>query len=410
MRLALAAILAVASTVPATARGETVAVKAGRILTISGGEIENGVILVRDGRIEAVGQALEIPWDAKVVDASKQTVIPGFIEAHSWRGVDRVNDNVPSVPFLSTADSISAVDPYFEDCLRQGITTVFVLPGNSTRIGGMGCVVRPTGLTVEEMLVARDHAMKISLSPTSGMSRMAHVAALRKDFDDMIEFLRKQKERSEVPAGANGGKKPPTELDVKREPMAKLLDGRMEAFVYCPEAADVVKAIEIAAAYKLKVKLVLGSNTWKAAEDIAKAKLEVVLPADCVFWETDEERHAEVRRVLPEIFSKAGVTFAFQTDGGALGSSQMWYQAARAVRHGVPRDDALKAATLNAAKILGLGDRLGSIEKGKDANLVMLTGDPLSAQSWVDRVMIEGKVVYERTKDEKLKRVMDATR
>ncbi|RPH49243.1 MAG: amidohydrolase, partial [Planctomycetota bacterium] len=114
-----------------------------------------------------------------------------------------------------------------------------------------------------------------------------------------------------------------------------------------------------------------------------------------------------VRRFGAGALAKAGVKLAFQTDSLPYGTSYLWYQAAVAVKNGLSRAEALRAATLAPAEILGLGTRLGSIEKGKDANLVLLTGDPLDAQSWVDTVLIEGKVVYERSKDEKLKRVLE---
>jgi imidazolonepropionase-like amidohydrolase len=309
------------------------------------------------------------------------------------------------VPFVSTFDSIAPALPYFEDSLRQGITTIFVMPGNWTMIGGQGCVVRPVGITAERMTVVKNHALKISLQPPQGVSRMAHIAAIRKELDDMIEYLREIEDQKQVKTAAGGAGKTP-EIELKRETMARLLQGKTPAFVYCPAASDVLKAIELSKQYKFKMKLVLGRDTWKAAADIAREKLEVVLPAEMVFWETDEEKHEETLRVLPAIFAKAGVTFSFQTDNGSLGSSYLWYQAATAVKYGLPRADALKAATVNGAKMLDLQDRLGTIEKGRDANLLVLTGDPLDAQTWVDQVIVEGKVVYEREKDEKLQRVL----
>jgi imidazolonepropionase-like amidohydrolase len=115
-----------------------------------------------------------------------------------------------------------------------------------------------------------------------------------------------------------------------------------------------------------------------------------------------------VLRVLPAIFAKAGVKFSFQTEMSSTGSGYLWYQAAAAVRHGLPRADAIKAVTRAPAEILGIEARVGTIEKGKDANLLVLTGDPLDARTWVDQVLVEGKVVYERSKDAKLKRILGA--
>ena len=368
-----------------------VAIKGARVIPVAGPEIENAVVVVRAGKIEAVGKDVEIPWDARVIDGSKKVLIPGFVEAHTSRGTDRPNERIASVPFVSTFDSINPLDPFYEDALRQGITTLCVMPGNDTMIGGQGCVVRPVGVTTESTMLVKNVAMKISLRPRPGVSRMAHLAALRKELNDAAELVKEKK----------------ADADPRREPMARLLKGLLPAFVYCPTASDVHRALDLAETYKFKAKLVLGRDGWKAASEIAKRGFEVILDPELEYWETDEEKHEEVRRFGAGALAKAGVKLAFQTDSLPYGTSYLWYQAAVAVKNGLSRAEALRAATLAPAEILGLGTRLGSIEKGKDANLVLLTGDPLDAQSWVDTVLIEGKVVYERSKDEKLKRVLE---
>jgi len=390
MRSVWAALLALTA-VGAVPDDAAIAIKGARVIPVSGPELENAVILMRGGKIEAVGKDLEIPWDARVIDGSKKVVVPGFVEAHTFRGTDRPNERLASVPFVSTFDSINPVDPFYEDALRQGITTLGVMPGNDTMIGGQGCVVRPVGVTTESMMVVKNVALKISLRPRPGLSRMAHLAALRKELQEAADALKDKK----------------AEPDSRREPLSRLLKGLLPAFVYCPTASDVHRAMELAETFKFKAKLVLGRDGWKAAAEIAKKGYEIVLDPELEYWETDEERHEEVRRFGGEAPAKAGIPFAFQTDALPHGSSYLWFQAATAVKNGLSRAEALRAATLAPAEILGLGSRIGSIEKGKDANVVILTGDPLDAQTWVDQVLIEGKTVYERAKDEKLKRVLE---
>jgi imidazolonepropionase-like amidohydrolase len=410
MRIGLA-ILVLAGSFAAPPKDDLLAVKAGRIITVSGEEIVDGVILIRDGKIEAVGKGLEVPWDAKVLDVGKQVVVPGFVETHSSRGVDRANENVPSVAVREHAfDSVNPLDPYFEGRVPAGHHDHVRGAGNGTMIGGQGCVLKPVGTITEAMTLVKNHALKLSLEPRSGMSRMAHLAALRRELDEVIDYLKEiDEKRKEVPTAAGGAPAGPApEMEIKREVMAKFLQGKLAAFVYCPTASDVLRAIELSKKYKFKMKLVLGRDTWKAADDIAREKLEVILPADMIFWETDEEKHEEVLRVLPAIFAKAGVKFAFQTEASSTGSGYLWYQAAAAVRHGLPRADAIRAVTRTPAEILGLDARFGTIEKGRDANLVVLTGDPLDARTWVDQVLVEGKIVYERSKDTKLKRILGA--
>jgi imidazolonepropionase-like amidohydrolase len=368
-----------------------IAIKGARVIPIVGPELESATILVRGGKIEAVGRDVEIPWDARVIEGAKKVVVPGLVEAHTTRGTDRPNERLASVPFVSTFDSINPVDPYFEDCLRQGIATLCVMPGNDTMIGGQGCVVRPTGVTVESMMVVKNVGMKISLKPRAGVSKMAHLAALRKDLGDAAELLKEKK----------------ADADPRREPMSRLLKGLMPAFVYCPTASDVHRAIELSDSAGFKMKLILGRDGWKASAEIAKKGLEAILDPDLEYWETDEELHDELRRCGADAPAKAGVKIAFQTDALPNGSNFLWYQAATAVKNGLSRAEALRAITLSPAEILGLGARLGSIEKGKDGTLVVLTGDPLDSQTWVDLVLIEGKVVYDRSKDEKLKRILE---
>jgi imidazolonepropionase-like amidohydrolase len=387
LRVALLALMAVG----AAPEDAVVAIKGARVIPVSGPELESATIIVRGGKIEAVGKDLEIPWDARVIDGTRKVVIPGLVEAHTSRGTDRPNERLASVPFVSTFDSLNPVDPYFEECLRQGITTLCVMPGNDTMIGGQGCIVRPTGVTTESMMVVKNVGMKLSLKPKAGVSRMAHMAALRKELSDAAEQLKDKK----------------SESDPRREPMSKLLKGLLPAYMYCPTASDVHRAIELADASGLKLKLVLGRDGWKAAAEIAKKNLEAILDPELEYWETDESKHDDVRRFGAEAPAKAGVKIALQTDGQTYGSSYLWYQAAVAVRNGLTRAEALRAVTLAPAEILGLGTRLGSIEKGKDGNLVVLTGDPLDSQSWVETVLIDGKVVYERSKDEKLKRILE---
>ncbi len=131
------------------------AVKAGRIITIAGKDVKNGVILIEDGIIKAVGTDVEIPWDAFVIEAKDRVVMPGFVMAHTSGGLDRANENMPEVPFISTFDSIDPISTFFEDSLRDGVVAMMVLPGNNTLLGGTGTIVKPYGRTVEAMLIKR---------------------------------------------------------------------------------------------------------------------------------------------------------------------------------------------------------------------------------------------------------------
>jgi cytosine/adenosine deaminase-related metal-dependent hydrolase len=165
--------------------------------------------------------------------------------------------------------------------------------------------------------------------------------------------------------------------------------------------------------------LVLGHNCHKAAKLVAQSNLPVILDPTLVFWETDPRSGEDRKVVLPKIYREAGVPLTFQVTGMAggnlfrapdlpatLGTNFLWYQAATAVKYGLPREDALEAITLRPAKLLGIDTLAGSIEPGKDADLVILTGDPLKLTTWVETTLVRGKVVYERDKDRKLRQLL----
>jgi len=382
-----------------------IAIRAGKIITVSGGEIENGVILIEDGKIKSVAAKSEIPWDAFVIEADDKVVMPGFVLAHTYRGLDSSNENIAEVPFLSTFDSIDPLQPFFEDSLRDGIVAMCVLPGNNTLLGGTGTVVKPHGRTLEAMLIKNYCGLKISMRPTRNTSRMGHMQRFRKYMKDLKDYTEQYDQRK---ADAKEEKKPFTEkIDVRKKPMLDLLDKKLRAFIYCERAADVLKAIEIHDKHKLDSVLVLSPDCYKAAPYIARKKLPVILDSQMITYETDELTDAEHMKVIPKIFNKAGVKFAFQIDSSQFGTRYLWHQAMTAVKHGVSRSEALKAATLYPAQFIGVGDRLGSIEPGKDASLLFLTGDPLDAQTWVDKVMLEGEIVYEKAKDVRLEKLLD---
>jgi imidazolonepropionase-like amidohydrolase len=382
-----------------------IAVKSDRIITIAGADVKGGVILIEDGTIKAVGTDLEIPWDAFVIEAKDRVVMPGFVLAHTSGGLDRENENLPEVPFLSTFDSIDPISTFFEDSLRDGVVAMLVLPGNNTLLGGTGTLVRPYGRTVEAMLVKRYAGLKISLRPSRNTSRMGHMQRFRRYISDLDYYLEEYKQRK---ADAKEEKKPFDEpIDVKKQSMVDLLNKRLTAFIYCDRAADVPKALEIQQTHELNAVLVLSPDCYKAADLVAGSKLPVVLDPQLIVWETNEETNEEEMKIVPMIFHKAGVKFAFQTDTSQYGRRYLWYQAATAVKHGMKRMEALKSITLYPAQFIGVDDRLGSIEVGKEATFVFLTGDPLDAQSWVDQVMIAGEIVYERAKDERLKKLLE---
>ena len=412
------------------------AIQGAKIITISSDPIENGTILIRDGKIAAVGTEIDIPGEAHVIDAEGLVIMPGFVDAHNAAGMSQANEQNSVVPFLSVVDSIDPIADYFEECRRNGITTAAVVPGNSTLIGGKAAIVKTAGQYVDDMIVKRDSALKLSMRPTSG-SRMTHRARLRKELDKARKALEKESEdqkaddkkeneeaekKAEEKAGegdegdkkeADGEKSAPEKSTAEDEGLAALklaVKGEMPVYIYCEVAMDVSAALQLVDEYELDPILVLGRDCHKAAELLADTDLTVILDPTLVFWEEDRATRSDVQRILPKIYSEADVPFIFQIENSAsrrtLGNSYFWYQAATAEKYGLDHDSALAALTVAPAKLLGIDDSVGTIEEGKDADLILLSGEPLDITTWVDKTIVDGEVVYDRSQDEKLERLL----
>jgi len=317
-------------------------------------------------------------------------------------------------------------------------------------------VVRPIGLTVAEMTIAEGEFLKIAISPRAGFDRMVQMATLRETFLELDDYLAKLAEKryedklkeddKKIDVGPAEARKRGRELiraedvDDQHRNVLRLRGGRLPAevgpssgvttttgsstsaagreallfkplgaFVYCGDAMDVGLATQIAKdnGFFDRLVLVLGGECHKAVSELQAAARPVVLPGELTYRETNPLT-GEVRETfVPKKIFDAGLLFALLPGGDESYAERMLtYQAAQCVRFGVPRDEALKGITLNPAKIMGLEKRLGSIEPGKDADLVVFSGDPLEFNSLVEQVFIDGIPAYERAKDVRLQKLL----
>jgi len=408
-----------------------VAIKAGKIITNAGEVIEGGTILIENGRITAVGTDVKVPMLIEVVDASGLVAFPGWVEAITDRGMDRSNENIDVAAFLDVRDSIDPVNFFFEDALRAGVTTLNVEQGSDCVVGGSGHVVKPIGMTVEEMSVKPRAGIVMSLSPRRGKSHATQAQALRRVFDDLRRYLQgvvdekrqgKDYARREamyqgrepaegedpnkgVPMAGSSWKVeglelvPRWELDEKQAPILKIVEGRIPVFVYCGSPMEVSTAISIARenGFLEQTTFVLDASCWKAADELAAAGRPVILDSTLVHIENDPVTGDEIETFVPGVFLEKKVAFALRSQNSSTQS--LWYQAARCVGQGIDRQVAIDAATKVPAQLLGLADRLGSLEAGKDGNVLLYSGDPLSVTSFVEHVFIEGRHAYDRSKD-----------
>jgi len=412
-----------------------IVIKAGRVITQAGPEIKNGVIVIENGRITEVGADKQGAWDIEVLEYPELVAFPGYVEAHTSRGMDRPNENIEIAPFLDVRDSIDPISFYFEDMLRAGQTTLNIQQGNGCVIGGQGMVVKPFGITIEQMLVRSGSGIKVVAGPRPGRSRATQAQALRKGFLDLRQHLEKlvqdkkdgkdyarrealfqgrdmEKEENKKGRAMEGKAKwkvkdleivPRGEVDEKLEPLLRMVEGKFPVFMYCDSAAAVRLALDVMLENGLldTTTLVLEGDAWKAADLIALNKLPVILSPNLVYVERDPVTGKEIETFVPGVFDKKGVRFALQSMGNS--SQGLWMQAATCVAWGLDRQKALDAVTKVPADLLKLGKRVGSLEKGKDGNVVLLSGDPLKVTSTIQYVVLEGNLVYDRSKDTRLK-------
>ena len=400
-------VCAVVAALPAAAQ-DVVAVKAKKILPVTGPTIEDGVVLLQNGRIQKMAKAseVEIPWSAKVIDASDKVVMPTWVLAHSDGGMRGSNESMQNVPWLTVADAIDPASTYFEDMLRNGVGTIHVLPGNRTLLGGTGMVVRPAGRTVEDMTVAANTGMKLSLQASRG-SRLQQIRELRRAITDVRDYLadferRKEEFAKEKAAGAiEQDKEWEEEIDRKKQAAVDLVEKRLKGWLYVPSFAEADEALRLA--QQLDLILVLGPNIDEAISLLTKVKGTVVLSSTIEYYEKDEETREERLLCSAKMLDEAGIAFALSLGRGTQPTSYPWWQLGTCVRNGIDEQKAIEALTIVPARLLGLADQVGSLAVGKLGNLQILTGDPLESTTWVDTVLLEGEVVYERSRDPRLK-------
>lgn len=391
------------------APAQDLAITGARVLSMTGTEATEATIVIRGGRIADIGPGVKVPEDLTAIDATGLTVTPGLVLAHSSDGLDRANEMTPVVPYVSVLDSLDPSSRFFEDAARDGHLVIGVMPGNGTIIGGMGRVVQPRGLTVEDMTVIPDLGLKFSLIPAQNTSRAAQLSKLRAALDDALQHLEKKKRDADSKTVSSTGNVPldlqALQVERRKEALVRALLGDVPVVIACATAADVEKAHKILDDYKLRGTLWVAPTAWRAAPLLAKRGAPVILSSDFEVDEVDPDTGKEVHRVMPKILHEAKVKFAVTSASSSLGRRYLWYQAACLVRYGLSREEAWAAVTTIPAGILGLGERKGSLAKGKDADLVFWTDDPLSGMAWVDRTVIGGRVSYERSKDPRLAEV-----
>lgn len=407
--VAITAIVAalILAGLPALAQN-TIAITGGRVLTISHGVIENGTVLVENGKIAAVGQNVKVPRGAQVIDARGKVVMPGLFDAGDKLGTVEipalqitVDDTEYTAPLQPQLRVLDALNPESENLLvsrAAGITNSLSTPADGNLIGGQSAVIQLDGSTVDQMVVKSPAALHISLGEQSKMTygvkngapetRMGEMAMLRQAFLKAQHY----KEVQDAYAQKNSGKEPaaPPARDLKMDAMVAALEGKIPVVARADRVSDMESALRLADEFHFHLILADAAAAWRIADQLAARKVPVIVGP--ILEEPGRMESVDVRLDNAARLYKAGVPIAIQTAADNE-VRNLPFEVEYAISYGLPEDAALQALTLNPARFFGVDNRLGSIDQGKDANLIVLDGTPFRVKTHVLAELIDGKVV-----------------
>lgn len=405
---------------------QIIAIQAGNILTINDAAIENGTIILEGGKIAALGQDVVVPADIRIIDASDKFVMPGLIDAQSRLFVidSELDETRPIAPELSILD---ALDPFIkerQEVSAQGVTAIYVAPGSRGLIGGKGAVLKLNGSKdVKKMLLKADVAVKATIgisanNESSSLARLENYSSIRETLLQTKVYVHNKEKYARELAKYNKEKaeyenkdstKPAEKKDKPKRPakfksnptyetIAKVLAKEIPLHIEAHRVTEILNALRLADEFGFFLILDKCTEGYMIAEEIARSKAHVIIgPVSTSFADMPglEYRNHDIRNAA--ILSRKGIRLALGVSGRDGASTKfITLAAALAVANGMDKDTALRAITLTPAEILGVADRIGSLEVGKDADIVILSDHPLDARAQVEMVLIDGVIVFER--------------
>ena len=402
-----------------------VAIRGATVLTMAGPPMRGATVLIRNGKIAGVGTNLAIPSDANIVDASGKYVMPGLIDAMTYYGIDAQDLAEASDPITPELRIIDAYDPTgmgfasgagplrASELLIGGVTAQYVGPGDATIVSGQGAVVKTAGANLGAITVKEPAAMDMSVGsgPTKTFraknrtpnTHSAVMSLLRQSLIRAQEYDRAWQVYDSAKSRAT-----PPKRDPGMDALVKVLHRQMPARIQANTITDIRGAMRLADEFNFNLIINGGAQAYQMKAELAAKKIPVVLgPISHPFISGDEipdlkEYPAPDERNAGWLH-QAGVPIAIASYSHGLGGlaqpvTGKWLliDASLAAGYGLPDDEVLRAITLYPAQILGVADRLGSIEIGKDGDVIVLDGPPLSIKTWVESVYVGGELVYQR--------------
>jgi imidazolonepropionase-like amidohydrolase len=405
-RILMSLILAFSFGVTALA-AQVIAIRGGTVHTLAGPDIEGGTVVIENGLISAVGTNVAVPPSAQVIDADGLHVYPGLFDAMSLLGltevgaVDVTNDYMELGDYNPHLLAMTAVHPASElipVARANGITHTVAAPGaRSGGIGGQGSLIHLDGWTVEEMVIEPSVGMVLSWPSlqtrrfdysTYSMSQRSFREAQEqyeesiREFESWLEGARQYK--AALDAGVD------VERDLKLEALLKVADGELPFLVSANSEPQISDALDFASENEVRIVIAGGGEAWKLAERLAQENVPVILGPTQSLPQEEDWGYDQVYATPGQLYA-AGVKFCFGSFD-ASASRNLPYEAGNAVGYGLPKDEALRALTINSAEIFGVGDRLGTIEPGKIANLVVTDGDPIEIRTQFLHLIVNGLI------------------
>lgn len=395
------------STGPATTTTGSVAITGGYVVPVDGDPIEGGTVLVEDGVITAVGTGVTLPEGVRIVDASGRWVLPGFVEAHAhlgvseqgegWAGADVNEKTDPNGAAFRAIDAINIEEEGFRDALTGGVTSAVVKPGSANPIGGQTVAIKTWGgRTVDEQVIQAAVSVKSALGENPKRvygdkgklpsTRLGVAAVIRQAFVEAQNYAAAREQ-----AEAEGKHHP---RDLKLETLAKVLAGDLIWDQHTHRHDDIATALRLAREFGYRLVVNHGTDGVRVADVLAEAEVPVIYGPLLVGRSKVELRDRSTANLAK--LAEAGVEVAITTDHPVVPIEFLVHQASFAVKEGLDREVALRALTVNPARILGLEKRIGALRAGLDGDVVVWSGDPLDVYARAEQVFISGCEVYSR--------------
>jgi len=371
---------------------ETVALKGAKVHTAVGPPVENAAVVFKDGKITAVGKDIWIPADAKIIDVSGKVIVPGFIDNHSHIGVYDAGDAnefpMPIGPENRALDALHLEVADWYEAVTGGVTTVITGPGSGERIGGQSITIKTYGDDLKKRILKEGGEVKMAVNARN----LSHIPAIYSTLLKAKEYMQKWEEYE---SGDKEGL--PPEKDLGMEALVQVLKKKDRIRCHIHFANDMITFLKLKDEFGFDLTFEHSTEAYKVAEEIAKRDVGcVVLPLITRIGVREKILRGNV------LLHNAGVKIAMHTDHPVVHEKWLRLCAAMSIKYGLPEDAALKSITINPAEMAKIADRVGSIEKGKDADLVVLDGTWYELKTTVDKVFVDGIMAYDSKVDEKL--------